>query len=68
MPGRRPGLRTAVAWAGLAVAAPFFAWALLGLLPPVPSIVDVFGVDGVRTPAAITIFGLLLAAIGFHEP
>jgi len=29
---------------------------------------DIFGVVGMRTPAAITIAGLLLAAIGFFEP
>jgi hypothetical protein len=29
--------------------------------------IDVFGVVGLRFPAAVTISGLLLAAIGFHE-
>lgn len=30
--------------------------------------IDVFGTAGMRTPAAFTIAGLLLAAIGFFEP
>jgi hypothetical protein len=29
--------------------------------------IDVFGVVGLRIPAAFTIAGLLLAAIGFHQ-
>jgi hypothetical protein len=29
--------------------------------------VDVFGIVGVRIPAAITIAGLLIASVGFHR-
>lgn len=50
------------------MAAFFFAWLLLGLVPGIPGMIDVFGMTGMRTPASITIAGLLLAAIGFFEP
>ena len=49
---------------GVVMAAPFFLWVPLGLTP---SMIDVFGVVGLRFPAAVTIGGLLLAAVGFHE-
>ena len=57
----------ALGWFGVLVAAPFFIWAPLALLTPLPSMIDVFGVVGLRIPASITIGGLLLAAIGFHK-
>jgi hypothetical protein len=60
-------LRRAAGWLGLAIAAPLLAWLPLGLLPIVPSMIEVFGVLGLRTPAAIAVAGLLLAAVGFHE-
>jgi len=60
-------LRRGLGWLGLAVAAPLLAWLALGLLPIVPSMLEVFGVLGLRTPAALAVAGLLLAAIGFHE-
>ncbi len=53
---------------GAAAALPFFAWLPLGLLDSVPSMVEVFGVPGLRIPASIAVGGLLLAAIGFYEP
>lgn len=53
---------------GALAAAPFFLWFALGSLDAVPSMVDVFGLPGLRIPASITIGGLLLAAIGFYEP
>lgn len=53
--------------AGVATALPFFVWLPLGWLETVPSMVDVFGVAGLRTPAGMTVAGLLLAAVGFHE-
>ena len=43
------------------------AWLLAGWLGWVPGMVDVFGVAGMRTPAAITVAALLLAAIAFWE-
>lgn len=52
---------------GIAMALPFLIWLAVGLLPGIPSIVDVFGVTGLKTPAAIVIAGLLLAAIGFED-
>jgi hypothetical protein len=54
-------------WVGLVIATPFFLWAPLGLTGLIPSMIDVFGVVGLRIPAAVTIAGLLLAAIGFHR-
>ncbi|HKL50020.1 MAG TPA: hypothetical protein VJ908_02535 [Wenzhouxiangellaceae bacterium] len=54
--------------AGCTIAAFFFAWLLLGAVPGIPGMIDVFGMTGMRTPASITIAGLLLAAIGFFEP
>jgi hypothetical protein len=52
---------------GVAIALPFFLWVPLGFLGLTPSMIDVFGVVGLRFPAAVTIAGLLLAAIGFHR-
>lgn len=52
---------------GLLAAMPFFVWFVLGWIDIVPSMVDTFGVEGLRTPASITVGGLLLAAIGFHD-
>ncbi|MBK8537402.1 MAG: hypothetical protein IPL59_21225 [Candidatus Competibacteraceae bacterium] len=53
--------------AGLLITAPLFVWFLLGLLGLVPSMVQVFGPDGVRTPASIVVAGLLIAALGFWD-
>jgi hypothetical protein len=52
---------------GLVMALPMLIWALLGLVPGIPSVIDVFGVSGLKLPAGILIAGLLLAAIGFEE-
>jgi hypothetical protein len=49
------------------IATPFFLWFLLGMLGFVPSIVQVFGPAEVRTPAAIVVAGLLIAALGFWD-
>ena len=57
----------ALGWLGVLVAAPFFIWVPLSLVTTLPSMIDVFGVVGLRIPASITIGGLLLAAIGFHK-
>ncbi len=64
---RKARWRRALGIVGAAAALPFFAWAPLGLLESVPSMVDVFGVPGLRIPASIVVGGLLLAAVGFHE-
>lgn len=52
---------------GLAAAAAFFGWLVLGLIPGVPSMVEVFGVPGLRYPAAVGVSGLLVAAIGLRD-
>ena len=52
---------------GILVAVSFFIWLLAGWLGWVPGMVDVFGMVGMRTPAAITVAALILAAISFHE-
>jgi hypothetical protein len=52
---------------GVVAALPFFVWLPLGLLDPIPSMVDIFGVPGLRIPASVAIGGLLVAAIGFHQ-
>lgn len=57
----------ALGWFGVAIALPFFIWVPLALVSPLPTMIDVFGVVGLRIPAAITIGGLLMAAIGFHK-
>lgn len=49
------------------MALPFFIWLPLGLLPSVPSIIDVFGIGELKIPTGIVIGGLLLAAIGFED-
>ena len=54
-------------WLGILLAAPFFIWFPLGFLSSLPSMIDVFGVPGLRIPASFTVAGLLLAAIGFHR-
>ena len=52
---------------GIAMALPFFIWLPLGLMPSIPSIIDVFGIDGLKVPTGIVIGGLLLAAIGYED-
>lgn len=52
---------------GIFLALPFLMWVPLGFLSFVPSIVDVFGIAGIRIPAGICIGGLLLAAASFYE-
>jgi len=59
--------RTLLGILGAAVASCFFFWLLLGWFGWVPAMVDVFGADGMRTPASVTVAGLLLAAIAFWE-
>ncbi|MFS1523192.1 hypothetical protein ACL7TT_03625 [Microbulbifer sp. 2304DJ12-6] len=49
------------------IAVPFLLWGMFGAMGIVPSLYEVFGVLGLRIPAAITIFGLLIAAVGFWE-
>jgi hypothetical protein len=64
---------TAIQWRkmlgllGVLAALPFFVWLPLGMLESIPSVVDIFGVPGLRIPASIVVGGLILAAIGFYE-
>ena len=60
-------IRRMIGWLGVVLATPFFIWLPLGLVPGIPNMMDIFGISGLRTPAAITIAGLLLGAIGFFE-
>ncbi|MFT6754397.1 MAG: hypothetical protein ACJA2O_004602 [Candidatus Azotimanducaceae bacterium] len=60
-------LLRSVGWLGVIIAAPFFLWVPLGFTGLIPSMIDVFGVVGLRIPAGVTIAGLLLSAIGFHQ-
>jgi hypothetical protein len=62
-----PSVMRAIGFLGVAIAAPFFLWVPLGLTGLIPSMIDVFGIVGLRFPAAVTISGLLLASIGFHQ-
>ncbi len=62
-----PSVMRFIGFLGVAIAAPFFLWVPLGLTGLTPSMIDVFGVVGLRFPAAVTISGLLLASIGFHQ-
>jgi len=59
--------RLLIGLAGVLTAALFFIWLLMGLFGWVPTLLDVFGVTGMRTPASITVAGLLLAAIAFWD-
>ena len=52
---------------GIAMALPFFIWVTVGLIPSIPSIVDVFGIDGLKLPTSVVIAGLMLAAIGYED-
>lgn len=52
---------------GISVASAFFVWLLAGWFEWMPGLVDFFGVEGLRTPAAITVGALLIAAIAFWE-
>lgn len=66
-PAQLNRLRLSLGLLGVVVAAAFFVWLLAGWLGWVPGMVDVFGVEGMRTPAAITVAALLLAALSFWE-
>ncbi|WP_237068095.1 hypothetical protein [Microbulbifer guangxiensis] len=59
--------RRLVGWVGVALVIPFAVWVPLSALQVVPSMVEVFGVPGLRFPASVVISGLLIAAIGFWD-
>ncbi|MGB5708146.1 MAG: hypothetical protein WBM41_15100 [Arenicellales bacterium] len=52
---------------GITMSSAMLLWFLIGLLGLVPSMIDVFGVPGLRVPAGIAISGLLAASIGFSD-
>lgn len=52
---------------GAALALPWAIWLVADLFGWVPSLVDVFGVPGLRIPASFAIAGLLIAAVGFWQ-
>ena len=66
-PKRIGPTRTFLGVAGALTAAFFFIWLLIGWFGCAPSLVEVFGFAGIRTPASITVAGLLLAAIAFWD-
>ena len=53
--------------AAVVLVMPFFLWLPLSLATSIPSMIDIFGIDGLRTPTGIVIAGLLLAAFGFED-
>jgi len=61
------GIKKVLRVLGIAMALPFFIWVVLGLIPSIPSIVDVFGIDGLKIPTSVVIGGLMLAAIGYED-
>ena len=70
MKNRNPFVETikkALRIVGIALAVPFFVWVPLGFIPSIPSIIDVFGIDGLKLPTGIVIGGLVLAAIGYED-
>jgi len=66
-PANLKQLRLSLGLLGIAVAAAFLVWLLAGWLGWVPGMVDVFGVEGMRTPASISVAALLLSALSFWE-
>ena len=60
-------LRILVGSFGLIVAILMLIWLITSLLGLTVSIIDVFGMEGLRIPAGIAIAGLLLAAVGFNK-
>lgn len=59
--------RRLIGFLGIALALPWGIWFVVGLLGWEPSLIDVFGVPGLRIPASCAIAGLLIAAIGFWQ-
>lgn len=59
--------RRIVGVVGLLMVLPMALWLLLGFTGAVPSMLSVFGMEGLRTPASIVIGGLLIAAVGFWD-
>ena len=60
-------LRILVGSFGLIVSTLMLVWLITSLLGLTVSIIDVFGLEGLRIPAGIAIGGLMLAAVGFNK-
>ena len=60
-------LRRLIGTIGLIAAALMLVWLVTSVLGFTVSIIDVFGMEGIRIPAGIAIGGLLLAAAGFNK-
>ncbi len=63
----RKSVKMALRVLGIGIALPFFIWVPLGLMVAVPSIIDVFGMSGLKVPTSFVIGGLMMAAIGFED-
>ena len=59
--------RVTLGFLGVTVAACLLIWLVIGWFGWVPSMVEVFGIVGMRTPASFAVGGLLLAAISFWK-
>ena len=59
--------RNLIGTIGLIAAALMLVWLVTSVLGFTVSIIDVFGMEGIRIPAGIAIGGLLLAAAGFNK-
>lgn len=59
--------RTTLGLLGVTVAACLLIWLVIGWFGWVPTMVEVFGIVGMRTPASFAVGGLLLAAISFWK-
>ena len=60
-------IRTILGTLGLLATGLMFVWLVLGWIGLTYSILDVFGMTGIRYPAGVAIGGLLLAAVSFNE-
>lgn len=59
--------RILMASIGLIGAILMLVWLITSLLGLTVSIIDIFGMEGIRIPAGIAIGGLMLAAVGFNK-
>jgi hypothetical protein len=60
-------VRTILGTLGLLATGLLFVWLVLGWIGFTYSILDVFGMAGIRYPAGVAIGGLLLAAVSFNK-
>lgn len=60
-------IRTILGTLGLLATGLMFVWLVLGWTGVTYSILDVFGMSGIRYPTGVAIGGLLLAAVSFNK-